>query len=184
MFTIERSQSRTIARMTGKSKGRPTVGTERNDVLRTLMRALIQRDFSGNLTATAHALVLSPSSLSAFLSGSRGAGPKTTDALVTYTRCTYDQILASGGDLDALRASGVSTSPVQRAVFRELPNWNELLAGAKEIEPRLLPWVWEAVAEAPVWFSGVITSGTVAGVGRFVSECTPPPSIPTSTDRS
>ena len=42
-------------------KGRPTVGAERNSVLRTLVRAIQQKDFDGNLSALARPSIVARS---------------------------------------------------------------------------------------------------------------------------
>jgi len=176
MSAIARPLPRTLPTMAEKRKGKPTVGAEKNQILRQTVRAIMEADFGGNLTATAKGLGLSSSAVSDFLLGTRGAGPKTTDALEVYLRRTYDQILAAGGNLDTLRKSPVQPVVAPRAVrFGDLPNWSALAEAAQQEKPTLAAWVWEKLARADVWVEGPVTPSMVADLAVLVSRHFAPP---------
>lgn len=165
-----------MVRPVEKRRGRPTVGAERNDTLRALVRAIQRTDFDGNLTAMSKALGLRAGSLSDFLAGHRGAGPKLTDALVVYTRRSHDQILSTGGDLEALRSATAKVeSPVRAIRFGDLPAWSELVASAREIAPSVPDWCWLKLRDADVWLEGPVTPRLVAELGGVIQRNLPPP---------
>ena len=148
-----------------RKKGYPVVGEEKNEILRQTVRAIRDRDFDGNLTATAKALDLTTMSLSHLVNNGRGAGAKTIDALSLYLRRSLDQILAANGDLEALRKEPAQTGVAVRSVrFGELPNWTALAA-----------WVWEKLAQADVWVEGPVTPSMVADLAALVNRHFAPP---------
>lgn len=165
--------------MAAKTHGRPTVGAERNGVLRILVRAIVKKDFGNNLTATARALNLSPSAISGFLANERGAGPKLTDALAVYLRRTQDQIYASGGDLEALRQAAPAATSHASALtairFGDRDDWPELLASAQAIHPTYPAWVWERLATSLLWYDGPVTTSAVAACATVVLNHAAPP---------
>ena len=162
--------------MASRKKGYPVVGEEKNEILRQTVRAIRDKDFDGNLTATAKALDLTTMSLSHLVNNGRGAGAKTIDALSLYLRRSLDQILAANGDLEALRKEPAQTGAAVRSVrFGELPNWTALVAAAQQEKPTLAPWVWEKLAQADVWVEGPVTPSMVADLAAIVNRHFAPP---------
>lgn len=156
--------------MTGDHRGRPTIGPERNDLLREIVKSIRDRQFKGNSSATSRALKLeSPGYLHEFLAGGKGAGMRVIEGLVAHTGRTIDQIFASGGDLDKLMTMQPIEPPV-RVKFGELPNWPELLEGAKSLKPDILDRYWQKTAEYEVWVEeGPINNVLVADFAEFLS---------------
>ncbi len=57
---------------------------------------------------------------------------------------------------------------VMRPQFQNLPEWPELLARAKEIDPGLPGWVWEMLARTSPILSAPPTPAMVAELGRWM----------------
>jgi len=156
------------------SMGRPTMGEERNDILRRLVEELKDTDYKGNLTATAEAIGIKAGTLSPFLKGERGAGEKTTDGLRKLLGFGLDQMIASGGSLKALRGQPPAASPPPHATtFGELPNWRKLRAEAQREEPHP-DWVWDYLETAVVWLRIPVTAAVVSTCAANVAKHIPP----------
>lgn len=155
--------------------GRPTIGDERNEVLRKLLREIRAQEFDDNLSATARAIGVEPGTLSDFLNEKRGAGTKIMDGLSKHLRRGMDQILSTGGDLGALRGQSSPASPSRQVTFGDLPNWPGLLAAAKSQRPAHAAWVWEQLAQARVWLDGSVTPSLVADCSDVVARHVAPP---------
>jgi transcriptional regulator with XRE-family HTH domain len=63
-----------------------------NEHLREVLRELVEKDFSGNQSATAKALGVGQSLVSEVLAGGRGVGPKFIQNLADYTGRTIDEL--------------------------------------------------------------------------------------------
>lgn len=155
--------------------GRPTIGDERNEVLRRLLREIRAQEFDDNLSATARAIGVEPGTLSDFLNEKRGAGTKIMDGLTKHLRRGMDQIIAGGGDLGALRGQSSPTPLSRQVTFGDLPNWPGLLAAAKTQRPSHALWVWEQLAQARVWLDGAVTPSLVADCSDVVARHVAPP---------
>lgn len=155
--------------------GRPTIGTERNEVLRRLVREVRDVDFDGNLTRTAKAVGVSVPTLSDFLAAKKGAGEKITEGLERHLRRARDQMVSTGGDLTALRGQAPTASPLREVRFVDLPNWGSLLTAARAMRPAHEAWVWERLASARVWLEGGITPSLVADLADVVVRHVAPP---------
>jgi transcriptional regulator with XRE-family HTH domain len=70
-----------------------TIGEERNSAVRAVVRGLIEKSFEGDQAAAAKAFGVSPSLVSEFLSGKRGAGMKLLDGIAAYTGRPIDEIV-------------------------------------------------------------------------------------------
>lgn len=156
--------------------GRPTIGAERNEALRRLVRELRDVDFAGNLTQTARAVGVSVPTLSDFLAAKKGAGEKITEGLERHLRRTRDQMTAAGGDLAVLRGQPAPPTPLREVRFADLPNWRSLLAAARPMRPAHEAWVWERLASARVWLEGPVTPSMVADLADVVVRHVAPPS--------
>lgn len=170
-----------FARDTVPSMGRPTLGSARNTVLRRIVRDVVARDFGGTKADAARALGISAATVGDFLNEHKGAGPSLTDALTAYLGRSVDQIIAAGGDLDAVRALPPAAAQPQPATtpamvrFRDLPGWSSLLLAAKKLRPDHAAWVWERLATAPVWLDGPATPIVVAECADIVARHVAPP---------
>jgi hypothetical protein len=156
--------------------GRPTIGLERNEALRRLVRELRDADFGGNLTQTARAVGVSTPTLSDFLAAKKGAGEKITEGLERHLRRSRDQMTAVGGDLAALRGAPPAPTPLREVRFVDLPNWSSLLTAARPMRPTHEAWVWERLATARVWLEGPVTPSLVADLADVVVRHVAPPS--------
>ena len=156
--------------------GRPTIGAERNEALRRLVRQLRDADFNGNLTQTARAVGVSVPTLSDFLAAKKGAGEKISEGLERHLRRTRDQMTAAGGDLAVLRGQPAPLTPLREVRFADLPNWSSLLKAARPMRPTHEPWVWERLADARVWLEGPVTPSMVADLADVVVRHVAPPS--------
>ena len=101
------------------------------------------------------------------------AGEQLQTGLSKYLQRPIEEIAAANGDLSGLRSARPSTRSVE-VVFGQLPRWEELLAGARAIDPTVPEWCWRHVAEAVVWVRRPVTSAMVADMGRFVRTHVPP----------
>lgn len=164
-----KTPQRRFLHMPGDPRGRPTSGAERNELLRELVRAIQRDDFDGNLSAVGRALKLkSPATLADFLGGTKNAGLKIMDGLASYTGRTLEEIYASGGDLAKLRAPALPPEPVQHVRFRDLPEWAEMLAKAKELRPSIDDRHWNKLADADAWIEGTVNTAMVIELTEFL----------------
>ncbi|HEX4932375.1 MAG TPA: helix-turn-helix transcriptional regulator [Gemmatimonadaceae bacterium] len=148
---------------------------ERNTVYRRLLRELLATDFDDNGDKAARALGVSRSAINQLKNGHKGAGVKILEGLTRYLRRSDEEILASAGDLVALRsATPLPASSRVEVVFRELPGWPTLLEGARALDPSLPEWVWRYVADARVGLRVPITASLVADLARFFLRHVPP----------
>lgn len=79
----------TLGSMAPKTK---SLTPAQNEHLREVLRELVDKDFSGNQSATAKALGVSQSLISEVLAGGRGVGPKFVQNLADYTGRTIDEL--------------------------------------------------------------------------------------------
>lgn len=91
-----------------------------NQHARVFVRALVDSDFGGNITAAARALEVGTATLADFLRGSRGAGAKLLLAVADHAKTSVSEVT---GD-EAPRLFG--DAPIVRA--RELPGWDAAIA--------------------------------------------------------
>lgn len=155
--------------------GRPTATDEKSEALRAIVRAISAADHQSVQRATADALGLSKGALNDFMNRRVNAGEQLQTGLSKYLQRPIEEIVAANGNLETLRSSKPSARPVE-VVFGQLPRWEDLLAGARAIDPTVPEWCWRLVAEAVVWIRRPVTSAMVADMGRFVRTHTPPPS--------
>lgn len=158
-----------------ETRGRPTTAHARADALRAVLRAIVQTDFEGNQQRAATALGITRGALNQQVNGHTAAGQPTMDGLVAYLRRPIGEIVASGGDLAALRAPRVEGRSVE-VLFGALPSWPQLLEGARALAPTIPEWCWRDVAEARVWVRGPVTASMVAGIAELALKHFPPPS--------
>jgi transcriptional regulator with XRE-family HTH domain len=151
----------------------PPHGEERNELLRTLIRALIAADYGDSMRALARAMNVAPSTLANFLSGDRGGGMKILDGVARVLRRDPGQILSAGGDLAALRAA--PPSPAAPTRFADQPNWLELQESARGLAPTVPPWAWESLGQSTVWLSTPITPALCAALAEVIWRHVPPP---------
>lgn len=142
--------------------------------MRRLMRAVVQSDFGGNQAQAAKAMRFTPPTLSNFLAGKTQAGPKIEDGLTGYLRRSVDQIMATGGDLAALRGGLEAPQPMRDVRFGDLPTWPDLYAAARAVRPQLPRWAWQKTARARVLLDVPITPGFVAAIASAIHENTEP----------
>lgn len=160
--------------MSERKAGRPTVASERTDAMRRLMRSVVQAEFNGNQAAAAKAMRFTPATLSNFLAGKTQAGPKIEDGLTGYLRRSVDQIMATGGDLAALRGGTEAPTPMREVRFGDLPSWPELYASARTLRPQIPRWAWQKTARARVLLDVPITGAFIAGIAAAIHEHTEP----------
>lgn len=158
---------RRLMSVTGERRGRPTIGPQRNDLLRDLARAIVREDFDDNVSRATKALGLSGGTLGDFLRGDKGAGMRVIEGPAAHTGRTIDQLMASGGDLAALRAMEPPT-PIRGRTFGELPEWPELLAKARVLRPSVPDAYWTKLATTDVWVDGGITVAIVCDMAEFL----------------
>ncbi len=155
--------------------GRPTATAEQNDAIRTLVRAIVATDHEGNQSHTAKALGLTKAGLGKFIAGHTGYGETLRRGLEGYLRVTFDEMLAAGGDLAAIRAGRVAKRSTHEVTFGALPTWPQLLAGAKALDAAVPAWCWDELAAARVWISQPVTASMLVDAARFILRHVPPP---------
>lgn len=79
---------RRLMSVTGERRGRPTIGPQRNDLLRDLASAIVREDFDDNVSRATKALGLSGGTLGDFLRGDKGAGMRVIEGLASTASCT------------------------------------------------------------------------------------------------
>lgn len=172
----------TIEPMDEKRSGRPATSRERSELLRRLVRDLLRVDFDGNQTAAARALKITGATLSNFLSGKAQAGSKIEDGITSYLRRSVDQIVAHGGDLEALRGGSSAPMPLREVRFGDLANWPDLYRAAREVAPSVPRWAWVYTAKARVLLDVAIGPAFVAGIAQTIHHHLAPPAPASEAD--
>lgn len=95
----------------------------RNRAAREFVRAIVDRDFGGTITAAARGLGVSYSALYEFLAGTRGAGMKLLEAVSAYSKQPIETIIGTG------RVAEATPEPVPAATLADL-EWFQPLATA------------------------------------------------------
>lgn len=109
----------TVTRMTRTN----SLSDDANERIRKILRALIDRDTSGNITHFAKRLDVTGPGLNEFLSGKRGAGGKLLTAIADYTGRTMDDLMG--------RPSAEVPHRLEGAVYGNLEGWPAAAAEAK-----------------------------------------------------
>ena len=65
-----------------------------------------------------------------------------------------------------------------KPLWKNLPNWRELLASAQVIESGMPPWVWDRIGASAPLLSAPPTPAMLAELARFVLRHEPPPQSP------
>lgn len=168
----------TIDGMDGRNT-RPALSSEKSEVMRKLVRQIATADFEGVRERTAKALGVKGATLSTFLSGKNRAGLQLQDGLVSYLRRSVDQILAADGELAVLRGGMSAPAQIAETRFVDLPNWQALLAAARDARPEVPAWAWEMCATARVLLDVPITPRFVADIASAIHHnLTPPTAVP------
>jgi len=116
--------------------GEKKLGPERQDAARAFVRAILDRDFHGNISHAAKKFGVSQSLLSEFLSGGRGAGTKLLGGVADYAGVTWDEIVGrsstaesttlrrhSDWDRVATAAAELHRGEIEERFFREAGDW-------------------------------------------------------------
>lgn len=155
--------------------GRPTATADQNAAIRALVRALVKVDHGGNQSHAATALGLTKAGLGKFIAGKTGYGESLRRGLEKYLRVPFDDMLAAGGDLDALRAARAAKRETVEVTFGALPAWPTLLAGAKALDPAIPAWCWAELGPTRVWVAQPVTASMLVDAARFILKHVPPP---------
>lgn len=158
-----------------KRIGKPTASAERNASVRAVVKAIVAVDFAGVQKDAAERLGFTKAGFGKFLSGRTGYGERMREALERYLRVPFDDIVAAGGDLAALRAKRTPRRDSVEVRFGGLPGWDVLLAGARALDPTVPAWCWRELIDARVWISQPVTAAMVADMARFILRHVPPP---------
>lgn len=140
-----------------------------------VVREVLAADFAGNQARAAEAFGFTPATLSMFLSRKTGVGAGLERGVTRYLRRSFDQIVATGGDLAALRGGEPSPSAPREVRFGDLPNWPSLWREARAVRPELPRWAWVYCARARVILDVPITASFVADIARVIAHNVPPP---------
>lgn len=62
-----------------------------------------------------------------------------------------------------------------KPLWRNLPNWRELLASAKTLSPGMPPWVWDRIADSAPMLSSPPTPAMLASLAELYLKHEPPP---------
>jgi len=155
--------------------GRPTATAEQNAAIRALVRAIVRDDYQVHQSNAAAALGLTKAGLGKFIAGKTGYGESLRRGLEKYLRVLFDEMLASGGDLGALRAGKAAKRDAVEVTFNALPSWSTLVAGAKALDATIPLWVWDELGPARVWVAQPVNAGMLVDAARFILKHVPPP---------
>jgi len=99
--------------------GEKKLSQDRQDAARTFIRAIVEKDFGGNVTQAAKRFGVAQSMLSEFLAGGRGAGTKLLSGVADYAHVTWDEIVGRSGGSSFL-------------MLRQHSDWERVVALASE----------------------------------------------------
>jgi transcriptional regulator with XRE-family HTH domain len=155
------------------------LGPDQNERLRDMLREILERDFGGNKSEAARRIGVSQAFVAEFLSGNRGAGNKLLRALADYTGRSTDDLLGRPPP----RETRVVYDEARAPKFKFLAWWDEIVAAARKLFPRLPDEAWISFGEVmgentpprdPVLF-GTIVKAWWEGKQQVVNDPEPTP---------
>jgi hypothetical protein len=84
-------------------RGRKSLDEQRNEAARDYIRAIVEQDFKGNVSAAAVEFDVKQPTLSNFLNGKSGAGISLLDGVASYRNVSLDVVLGRAKDEGANR---------------------------------------------------------------------------------
>lgn len=138
-----------------------SLSAERNEKARAFLRAIIDGQFGGNVSAAARALGVTYSALHEVLNGRRGVGMRMLDAMKAFTGTSIVEILGESESEAAPEGRPSRTS--------DLVGWQVAERSARAFARETPEWVWLAARQCFISnVHGAVTPQFVLDLARLV----------------